>query len=106
LPGSDGGELKVADCIATATSTSALVTIIATIAPTSITGEVELPMTGSVSTYATLLTTITRLLPQRRMTAALGSIAASPARLPTVMTRPMAAIDRPALSRMSGSRAT
>ena len=81
-------------------------TIIATIAATSIAGEVELPITGSVSTYATLLTTITRLLPQRRMTAVLGSIAAKPARLPTVMTRPMAAIDSPASSRISGSRAT
>jgi hypothetical protein len=40
------------------------------------------------------------------MSAALGSIAASPARLPTVMTTPMAAIDSPASSRMSGSRAT
>jgi hypothetical protein len=82
------------------------VTIIATTDATSIPGELELPMAGSVSTYATLLTTITRLLPQRRMTAALGSIAASPARFPTVITTPMAAIDNPASSRMSGSRAT
>jgi hypothetical protein len=49
--------------------------------------------------------TITRLLPRRRITGAVKNVATNPARFPTIITTPIAPIERCAWSRMSGRRA-